>query len=81
LRYFVAEVSADGAFAFNSLPPGRYWSLLQTPAPTDIATQTKLRLPESAEPRTKLRRAAETQKSDVELKPCQSLTDYQLSPK
>jgi hypothetical protein len=39
----------------------------------------KLRSPESAEARTKLRRAAESQKSDVELKPCQTLTDYQLS--
>ena len=78
LRYFVDEVSSDGAFMFNSLPPGRYWSLLQTPPPSDIATLTKLRLPESADARLKLRRTAETQKSEIELKPCQTLNDYQL---
>jgi hypothetical protein len=81
LRYFMTNVSADGVFTLNSLPPGRYWSVLQNPVQTELATLVKLRSPESAEARTKLRRAAESQKSDVELKPCQTLTDYQLSPK
>lgn len=81
LRYFVAPVSADGAFTLNNLPPGRYWSIIQTSPQAEIATLTKLRLPESAEARTKLRRAAEAQKSGVELKPCQTLADYQLSAK
>jgi len=81
LRYFVTNISADGAFAFNSLPPGRYWSVLQSPVPAELATVVKLRSPESAEARTKLRRSAESQKSDLDLKPCQTLSDYQLSPK
>ena len=81
LRYFVTSVSADGAFAFNSLPPGRYWSVLQNPVQPELATSLKLRSPESVEARTKLRRAAESQKSEVELKPCQTLTDYQLISK
>ena len=79
LHYFVTNVSADGTFAFNSLPPGRYWPVLQNPVQTELATAVKLRSPESAEARTKLRRVAEAQKSDVQLKPCQTLTDYQLS--
>jgi hypothetical protein len=45
------------------------------------ATLAKLRLPESLEARAKLRRAAETQKKDLELKPCQNLTDYALTLK
>ena len=81
LRYFVTEVSSDGTFTLNNLPPGRYWSLLQTSPAADIATMTKLRLPESAEARIKLRRTAEAQKSDLELKPCQTLNDYQLPAK
>ena len=81
LRYFVAAVAADGTFTLNNIPPGRYWSLFQTSPAADIATMTKLRLPESAEVRTKLRRTAEAQKSDVELKPCQTLNDYQLPVK
>lgn len=79
LRYFVTDVGSDGTFALNSLPPGRYWSVLQNPVPAEIATLSKLRLPESAEARTKLRRTAESQKSDLELKACQTLADYQLS--
>ena len=79
LRYFVTNVSGDGAFILNNLPPGRYWPLLQNPVQPELSTLVKLRSPESAEARTKLRRTAESQKSDVELKPCQTLTDYQLS--
>jgi hypothetical protein len=79
LRYFITNVASDGTFTFNSLPPGRYSSVLQNPVQAEIATAQKLRLPESAEARTKLRRAAESQKSDLELKPCQTLADYQLS--
>lgn len=79
LRYFITNVSADGAFLLNNLPPGRYWSLLENPVQAELASLVKLRSPESAEARTKLRRTAESQKTDVELKPCQTLTDYQLS--
>jgi hypothetical protein len=79
LRYFVTDVASDGTFGFNSLPPGRYWSVLQNPVQSELATLVKLRSPESAEARTKLRRSAESQKSDLELKPCQTLNDYQLS--
>ena len=51
--------------------------------PLDAKTNTlvKLRLPESAETRAKLRRAAESQKTNLELKPCQNLTDYELAIK
>jgi hypothetical protein len=80
LRYFVTPVAADGTFAFNNVPPGRYLTLQQTLDP-ETTTPAKLRLPESAEARTKLRRKAETQKTELQLKPCQNLTEYQLSIK
>jgi hypothetical protein len=80
LRFFVAPVNADGTFAFNNLPPGRYFTSTKTLDP-QTATMNKLRLPEAAEARAKLRRAAETQKSTLELKPCQNLTDYKLAAK
>lgn len=78
LRYFVTQIAADGTFSFNNLPPGRYLAISQNPAQTETDTTSKLRLPESAEARTKLRRTAETQKVDLELKPCQNLADYEL---
>ena len=77
LRFFVTETAADGAFAFNNLPPGRYWTLAQTPDP-QTATLAKLRQPEAATARTKLRRTAEAQKNEIQLKPCQNVADYQL---
>ena len=77
LRYFVSSVETTGAFALNNLPPGRYQVAVQS---LDAATSTllKLRLPEASEARTKLRRLAETQKTDLELKPCQNLTDHNV---
>jgi hypothetical protein len=78
LRFFVADIASDGSFTFNSLPPGKYLALTQTNVDGQIATLTKLRQPEAAPARTKLRRASESQKTEIELKPCQNLADYQL---
>ncbi|HKG47158.1 MAG TPA: carboxypeptidase-like regulatory domain-containing protein [Pyrinomonadaceae bacterium] len=76
LRYFVSEIDADATFTLNNLPPGRYLAVADTNAPA----LAKLRQPESAPARAKLRRSAETKKNDIELKPCQTLADYQLKP-
>jgi hypothetical protein len=73
LRYFMSEVGADGTFTFNNVAPGKYLTLVDTQA----TTLTKLRQPEGAPTRTKLRRTAEAKKNDLELKPCQTLADYQ----
>ena len=81
LRYFVGEVSGDGSFSLSNLPPGRYSLLPQKPEANAPVTTGKLRLPDALETRTKIRRAAETLKSDVEVKPCQNVTDYKLALK
>ncbi|HKY43000.1 MAG TPA: carboxypeptidase-like regulatory domain-containing protein [Pyrinomonadaceae bacterium] len=78
LRFFVTAIGADGTFALNNLPPGRYWTLAQTNTDPQIATVTKLRQPEAATARTKLRKTAEAKKIELELKPCQNLADYQV---
>jgi hypothetical protein len=78
LRYFISELSADGTFSLSNLPPGTYWLLAQQP-PADTPTSTeKLRLPDGLEARSNIRRAAESAKIEVELKPCQNLTDYKM---
>lgn len=76
LRYFVSDVGDDQTFAFNNLPPGRYLTYLDT----QTTTLKKLRQPEAAPERLKVRRGAETKKNEIELKPCQNLVDYQLKP-
>lgn len=77
LRFFVTEIAVDGTFALTNLPPGKYLALLR-PVDSQTATLVKLRLPEAAAARTKLRRTAEGQKTEIELKPCQNLIDYQM---
>ncbi len=81
LRYFAAPVSPDGKIALHNIAPGRYWILAQ-PFTDDAATPlTKLRLPHETETRARLRREAEAAKTEIEFKPCQNVTDYQLSLK
>jgi len=78
LRYFAAPVSPEGKIAMHNLAPGRYWVLAQ-PFTEDAATPlTRLRLPHETESRTRLRREAEAAKTEIELKPCQNVTDFQL---
>jgi hypothetical protein len=80
LRFFAADVAPDGTFTLSNLPPGKYFALTQANVDAQLATQAKLREPatEVATARAKLRRTAEAKKTEIELKPCQNLADYQL---
>ena len=79
LRYSETFVERDGSFAFTNLAPGRYFILsrVETPTETDIAPRP---LAWDAAARTKLRQKAEAAKTEVELKPCQSVVGYSLKP-
>ncbi len=78
LRFFAAQVEADGSFALDHLPPGHYWSLAKVTSEGELTSTAKLRLPGSAEARLKIRREAEAAKFEVELKPCQNASDHKL---
>jgi len=76
----MADVGSDGTFSFSNLPPGKYFTLAR-PTQADAPTANdKFRLPGSIDVRAKIRKAAESAKSEVELKPCQTLTDFSLRP-
>lgn len=77
LRYYAVAVTPNGNVAFNNLAPGRYWILAQTTI-DDRSPSTKLRLPDSTEMRSTLRRAAEAAKTEIEFKPCQNVVDFRL---
>jgi hypothetical protein len=76
LRYFMSDVGDDLTFTFNNLPPGRYFTYLDS----RTTTLTKFRQPEAVPERLKVRKSAETKKNEIELKPCQNLADYQFKP-
>lgn len=79
LRYFAAPVEADGSFTMGHVPPGRYWTLARlVTSANGSGTTRELRLPTSAGLRVKLRREAESAKSEIELKPCQSFRNHKI---
>lgn len=73
LRFYVAPVTAAGKVSLNNLAPGRYLVFAQAAAPS-----TRLRLPDEKAYRMGLRRDAETVKTEIELKPCQRVTDLEV---
>lgn len=79
LRFFAAPVASDGKIILNNLAPGRYWIVAQPTIDGALSPLTKLRLPDETETRAKIRRDAEDAKTEIEFKPCQNVTDYQLT--
>ena len=78
LRFLAAPISPDKKIVLNNIPPGRYYILVQPALDDTRPTLTKLRLPDETETRAKLRSEAEAAKTEIEFKPCQNVTDYQL---
>jgi hypothetical protein len=79
VRYFSSLAAEDGAFALTNLPPGRFWLTVAPAGDSDSNMMSKLRLPDETELRAKLRRQGEASKLQIELKPCQNISDYQLA--
>ena len=78
LRVFAARVNADGTFALNNLPPGRYWAVARVAQESETDMSARVRMPDEGELRTQIKRAAEAGKAAVAFQPCQNVTDYQL---
>jgi predicted phage tail protein len=78
LRFFTTAVQADGSFAFNNLPPGRYLAVARQAPDSEPQSETRLRAVEEGETRLKIRHAAQAEGNEVEFKPCQNVIDYQL---
>jgi hypothetical protein len=78
LHFFTTAVAADGSFSLGNLPPGRYWAITRSGAEDRWPDSSRLRMPDEADNRAKLRHDGELAKTSVELKPCQNVLDYQL---
>lgn len=78
LRYFAATVADDGSFTLDHVPPGRYWTLAKRVAQENETNTTTLRLPSGAGARVRLKQEAEAAKTDLEIRPCQSIRGYKI---
>jgi hypothetical protein len=73
-RYHETLVNGDLSFEFKNLAPGRYWLIARAAPELEPADLPALPLAWNETERAKLRREAETEKTAVELKPCQRAT-------
>jgi hypothetical protein len=78
LRFFAIPVNSDGAFVVNNVPPGRYWALARVVSGSEPQSDSRLRAPEEADARVQVRRAAEAAKTEVEFRPCENVSNYEL---
>ena len=78
LRFFTTLVQTDGKFTLNNVPPGRYWVVARLSINSELQVDAKLRAPDEADTRLQIRREAEANKTELELKPCQNVVDYPL---
>jgi len=76
LRFFTTLVQTDGKFSLINVPPGRYWVVARLSANGEPQFDAKLRAPDEADTRLQIRREAEANKTELELKPCQNVVDY-----
>jgi hypothetical protein len=75
LRYAEAFARSDGSFSLSNITPGKYW-LIARAAPDD-EPNAELTAPVAldSDERAKLRKEAEAMKTEIELKPCQRVSD------
>jgi hypothetical protein len=78
LRYAETLARSDATFAFDNLSPGKYW-LIARPVPDDEPIdRPALPVAWDGAERAKLKREAELQKIEIELKPCGRVNDMAL---
>jgi len=78
LRYAEANVESNGGFIMRHLAPGHYWLLAKAAPDEESSERLSPWAAWSPESRAKLLREARAAKVEVELKPCQSITNQTL---
>lgn len=79
LRFYGAPINDKGRVAFSNLAPGRYWVLTdQIPLDAGPSLLMKARLPDEKRARAALRRQGEAARTQIELKPCQQMVDFEI---
>jgi carboxypeptidase family protein len=84
LRYAEAFAQGNGSFSMSNIAPGKYWLIARAAPDDEMSDGPPAPAAWDANERAKLRKEAESPKTEVELKPCQRVTDqvvrYVLRP-
>src|SRR5262245_44742920 len=84
LRYAEAFARSDGSFSLSNIAPGKYWLVARAAPDDEPSDGPPPPAAWDANERAKLRKEAEAMKVEIELKPCQRVTDqvvkYVLRP-
>ncbi|HEV2666952.1 MAG TPA: hypothetical protein VG324_18675, partial [Blastocatellia bacterium] len=75
LRYSEVATGRDGAFQFKNMAPGKYWLITRAVQDDKPDDSPPAPVAWNAIERAKLRKEAEALKIEIELKPCQRITD------
>jgi len=75
LRYAEAYARSDGSFLLSNLAPGKYWLIARAAPDDEINDRLPAPVAWDASERAKLRKEAEAMKIEVDLKPCQRVSD------
>jgi hypothetical protein len=76
LRYFDTTAESDAGFAIGNIAPGRYWIIARSADGGDPAKVKPIR--QDSALRAKVLREAEASKKEIQFKPCERTTDYDL---
>jgi hypothetical protein len=76
LRFFDAAAESDAGFAIGNIAPGRYWIVARSADDGDPAKVKPIR--QDSALRARVLREAEASKKEIQFKPCQRTTDYDL---
>lgn len=77
LRFFDAPAESDTGFAIGNIAPGRYWIIARSADDADPAKVKPIR--QDSALRAKVLREAEASKKEIQFKPCEQTTDYDLA--
>jgi hypothetical protein len=75
LRYGEVVAGKGGAFEFKNMAPGKYWLIARAAPDDELSDRPPAPVAWNAIERAKLRKEAEAMKIEIELKPCQRITD------
>ncbi len=75
LRYAEAVARGDGSFLLTNIPPGKYWLIARAAPDDEMSNRPVAPIAWDPNERAKLRKEAEAMKIEVDLKPCQRVSD------